>query len=147
VAIADSQVEARRVSAIRASLFLLLVTFLIACGARPRFAAYDVTNHDDPSLQFHFSAGDASPSSPIVISAPGRTLTSSDDRHRLDLEKAWLSAHLPESLGFVSIGSAICDFKLGDAPPFCEVYDFEDSKKHERVSYYFYVGNWPVAGK
>jgi hypothetical protein len=97
VAIADSQVEVRRVSAIRASLFLLLVTFLIACGARPRFAAYDVTNHDDPSLQFHFSAGDASPSSPIVISAPGRTLTSSDDRHRLDLEKDWLSAHLPES--------------------------------------------------
>jgi hypothetical protein len=81
-----------------------------------------------------------------VISAPGRTLTSSDDRHRLDLEKAWLSDHRPKSLRFVSIGSAICDFKLGDSPPFCEVYDFEDSK-HERVSYYFYVGNWPVAGK
>jgi hypothetical protein len=119
--------------------------FVVACG-QPPFAAYDVSNHDDPSIKFHFSAANATPASPVVISAPGRKLTSRDDRLRLDLEKAWLAANRPRSLRFVAIGSALCNFKMAGEHPFCEVYEFEDPTTHESVEYYFYVGNWPIAG-
>jgi hypothetical protein len=125
---------------------LFVGSFVVACGGPPRFAGYDVTDHNDPSVKFHFSPSDATSASPVVVTpVPDTRLASGDDWRRLDLEKTWLSVNCPKTLEFVGIGSAVCNFKMADEHAFCEVYDFEDPKTHKRVTYYFYVGNWPVA--
>jgi hypothetical protein len=129
-----------------AAAVVFIVSMVVSCGGPPRFAAYDVTDHNYPNIKFHFSAADATSMSPVVVTpVPERRLTSGDDSRRLDLQKTWLAANRNKNLEYVAIGSAICDFKIADDRAFCEVYDFEDPKTHNRVTYFFYVGNWPVA--
>ena len=124
-----------------ATLGLLLSS--VAAAAEPKYAGFDVTDHDDPKVAFNFSAGDATSTSPIVITVPGRKLTDDDRKHRVDLQKHWISLHKPEGSVLVSRTLNECGLERKGEYPFCDVYTFEDSKTKKRYEFYIYVGNWP----
>jgi len=114
-----------------------------AVAAEPKYAGFDVTDLDDPRVSFNFSAGDATSASPIVISAPGRRLTNDDRTHRTDLQKHWLSFHVPKDARLVSRALVECEFKRRDEFAACDRYVFEDPESKQELEYYIYVGNWP----
>ena len=114
-----------------------------ALGAEPKYAGFDVTSHDDPKVTFNFSASDASRDSPVVITIPGRKLTSADRTHRVSLQKHWLSLHVPDSYELVSRVLIECGLKNKGEYPFCDLYEFDDPVTKKRHEYWIYVGNWP----
>jgi hypothetical protein len=122
-------------------LALLLVS--VAGAAEPKYPGFDVSDHDDPKVAFSFSAGDATSTSPIVITVPGRKLTNEDRKHRVDLQKHWISLHKPEGTVLVSRTLNRCGLKRDGEYPFCDVYTFEDANTKKRHEFYIYVGNWP----
>lgn len=124
---------------------LMLVGTATWYALPPKFAGFDVKRHDGGSPMFHFSDSDASRTSPVVISIPGRRLANEDDRYRMELEKVWMSTYVPKSLAFKSAGSALCNYSRQGEQPFCELYEFEDAHGGGGHEYYFYVGNCPVA--
>ena len=111
--------------------------------AEPKYTGFDVTNHDDPKVSFTFSPGDATSTSPIVITIPGRKLTNADRIYRVDLQKHWLSLHVPKGARLVSRTLNECGLKRVGEYPFCDLYVFEDPVSKRRLEYYIYVGNWP----
>ena len=124
----------------------LLISVVIAgssLGAEPKFKGFDVTSHDEPKVTFNFSASDATRDSPVVITIPGRKLTNADRKHRVSLQKHWLSLHVPESYDLVSRVLVECGLKNKGEYPFCDLYEFEDPSTKKRYEYWIYVGNWP----
>jgi len=111
--------------------------------AEPKYTGFDVTNHDDPKVSFSFSSGDATSTSPIVITTPGRKLTNADRVYRVDLQKHWLSLHVPKSARLISRTLNECGLKRVGEYPVCDVYVFEDPVTKKQLEYYIYVGNWP----
>ncbi len=109
----------------------------------PKYAGFDVTDHDDPKVSFSFSAADASSTSPIVISIPGRKLTNDDRQHRVDLQKHWLSLHVPKGARLISRSLNECGLMTKGEYPYCDLYVFEDPVTGKQFEYYIYVGNWP----
>lgn len=63
-----------------------LFVFLLGIAKDPKFPAIEVSLHGSPAVRFSFSAADASSSSPVIISVPGRALTNGDCAHRVDLQ-------------------------------------------------------------
>jgi hypothetical protein len=128
--------------------FAATITFAVlvagyAVAAEPKYAGFDVTDHDDPKVSFSFSAGDATSASPIVISAPGRKLTDDDRRYRVDLQKHWLSLHVPRNAQLVSRALVECELKRENEFAACDRYVFEEPDSKQQLEYYIYVGNWP----
>ena len=112
-------------------------------SAEPKYPAFEVTSHDEPKVTFQFSASDASRSSPVVITIPGRKLTNEDRKHRVSLQKHWISLHAPESFELVSRVLIKCGLKNKGEYPYCDLYEFEDPATKRRTEFYIYVGNWP----
>jgi hypothetical protein len=46
-----------------------------ASAAEPKYAGFDVTDHDDPKVSFTFSPGDATSTSPCVFHAIVNTVS------------------------------------------------------------------------
>ncbi len=128
-----------------ASLGVLIT--IAACarsaGTGSRYSAFDVTSHDDPSISFHYSSGDATSASPIVITEVGHKITATDRHFFSSLRANWLSSHVGSELHFVGFGTAKCEFQLNEEPPYCDVVEFEDQETKRSVAFYFYEGNWP----
>jgi hypothetical protein len=60
----------------KAFLFIFLLGIVLHASAKdPKFPAIEVSLHGSPAVRFSFSAADASSSSPVIISVPGRALT------------------------------------------------------------------------
>lgn len=128
------------------SLVSIALAALIAANAvaaEPKYPGLEVTDHDNPEVSFSFSAGDATSTSPIVISVPGRKLTNDDRRHRVNLQKHWLSLHVPKDARLVSRALVECGLKRKDEYAACDRYVFEDPGLKKQLEYYIYVGNWP----
>ena len=125
-------------------LFAILfgTVMLSASANEPKFEKLEVSLHEDPSVRFIFSAADASSSSPVIISVPGRALTKKDRVHRVDLQKHWLSIHVPKNLTFRIRTLVECEYTREGEFSGADHYVFEDDSGHE-FHYYFYVGNWP----
>ena len=125
-------------------LFIMLLggTLLIASAKEPKFPAFEVSSHDAPAVRFAFSAADASSSSPVVISVPGRALKKEDRAHRVDLQKHWLSVNVPKTFTFKIRTLDQCEYKRDGEFAAADHYVFEDATGHQ-FDYYFYVGNWP----
>jgi hypothetical protein len=127
----------------------LLVAVVLTAGSTLRaeeahkYAAFDVTSHDDPKVAFHFSAADATSSDPVVISISGRKLTNEDRVHRVSLQKHWLSVNVPSTLKPVSRCLAKCGLKREGEFAACDRYTFVDPATQKQFEYYIYVGNWP----
>jgi hypothetical protein len=124
-----------------------LSTALLAVSAAfagaPRFPEFEVTSREDPKVTFLFSAADATTASPVVISVPARKLTDGEGKHRVSLQKYWLSINVPKDLKFLIRTLDNCEFKRKDEQPICDHYVFEDPATKQRFDYYIYVGNWP----
>jgi hypothetical protein len=114
-----------------------------AASAEPKYAGFDVTDHEDPKMSFVFSSGDATSASPIVISAPGRRLTDADRVHRVDLQKHWLSLHVPKGARLLSRALVECGLTRKEEFAACDRYVFEDPASKLPLEFYIYVGNWP----
>jgi hypothetical protein len=112
-------------------------------AAEPKYAGFDVTDHDNPKVSFTFSSGDATSTSPIVITIPGRKLMNADRVHRVDLQKHWLSIHVPKGARFVGRTLSECGLKREGEFPACDRYVFEDSATKKEMVFYIYAGNWP----
>jgi len=129
---------------LKATLFALAVIITgIALAAEPKYASFDVTDHADPKVSFSLSAGDATSTSPIVISIPGRKLTNDDRQHRVDLQKHWLSLHVPKTARLILRSLNECGLKREGEFPFCDVYVFEEPATKKQLEFYIYIGNWP----
>src|SRR5262249_37139873 len=88
----------------RIATFIAFATLGInsALATEPRYAGFDVTDPVDPKVTFSFCAVDATSTSPLVLTIPGRKLTNDDRKHRVDLQKYWVSQHKPEGSLLVS---------------------------------------------
>ena len=110
----------------------------------PKFAQCTVNLWNDPKLRFSFSASNATAKDPIVISAPGRDLTKADRKHRIELQKAWLSKHVPKKLQITQRVLVEIPFKRKlDKFSAADLYVFEDPATGKEFKYHIYVGNWP----
>jgi hypothetical protein len=126
-----------------ATLAVSLTSVLLGCG-EARYAAFEVTLEEAPGEKFLLSAGDATISSPIFVSIEGREPTVADKRYRMQVEKRWVAAHVPEGATFAYYGSAECKVTRREGEfPGCEIIAIEVPAKHETIAYHFYVGNWP----
>src|SRR6266702_408530 len=132
----------RRHFSIRFALTLILTLSQAACG-KPKYPAFEVTSDDNPSVTFHFSAADATSSSPVIITVPGRELTIDDGTHRISLQRHWVALHVPKESSLVGMGSARCGIKRDGEFPGCDVMFVELPGTKKEVEYYFYDGNWP----
>jgi hypothetical protein len=133
----------RRPLTAQLALVLGISLAVSSCG-EPKYPAFEVTSRENPADKFHFSAADATSSSPVVMTAVGRELTLADRKHRVNLQKRWAAEYIPENLSFLSYGTAECGLKRKDEMSVCFVMDFEDPVAKEQVTYYFYGGNWPL---
>lgn len=112
-------------------------------AAIPKYSGFSVSLRDDPKTSFNFSSGDATSSSPIVISVSGRKLTDADRAHRVELQKLWLSQHVPSSAHLILRTLSDCGLNRKGELPACDRYVFEDPATKQELIYYIYVGNWP----
>jgi hypothetical protein len=124
------------------AISFLGVALLNAAAKDPKYPAIEVSLHYKPSVRFSFSAADASPASPVVISVPGRALTKADRAYRVELQKLWLSRHVPKTLKFRIRTLDQCEYRRDGEFSAADHYVFEDASGHQ-FHYYFYVGNWP----
>ncbi len=124
-------------------IMLAAILGLSAVAAEPMYAGFEVNNQTDPKVSFSFSAGDATSKSPIVISSPGRKLTNDDRQHRVNLQKHWLSLHVPKGARLISRSLNECSLKRKGEYSFCDLYVFEYPATKKQLEYYIYVGNWP----
>jgi hypothetical protein len=108
----------------------------------PKFRAFEVSLHDAPDVRFSFSAADASSTSPVIISVPGRTLKREDRTHRVSLQKHWLSLNIPKDLSFRTRTLVPCRYRRDGEFSAADRYVFEDAAG-QQFEYFFYVGNWP----
>ena len=122
---------------------LMLGCTLAVSAHSPKFAGFDAKTDDGESPTFHLSDADATSSSPVVLSIPGRRLTNADRIYRVNLQKIWLSKYVPKALTFRSRSLVECAYKRRGEYPFCDLYEFEDESTGKQVDYYIYVGNWP----
>ena len=125
------------------SIALALGLAGFADAAAPKFEAFEVTSREEPKITFQFSASDATADSPVVITVPGRALTKEDRKHRVSLQKHWISLHVPEGYQFVSRVRVDCGPRKDGPIPFCDRYEFQDPATKKRHEFYIYVGNWP----
>jgi hypothetical protein len=133
-----------RRSGIRNAVAVAALTLsLLGCG-KPKYEAFEVTLEDAPGERFLFSAGDASITSPIFVDIAGRDPTLADKEYRMQVEKRWVAAHLPEGARFTHYGSAECTVRpRKDEFPGCEIIAFDLPATNEKIAYHFYVGHWP----
>jgi hypothetical protein len=124
------------------SITLLGVALLNASAKDPKFPAFEVSLPDTNGVRFSFSAADASSASPVIISVRGRALKKEDRAYRVDLQKHWLSIHVPKNLKFKMRTLDRCEYKRDVEFAGADHYVFEDGAGHQ-FHYYFYVGNWP----
>jgi hypothetical protein len=128
-------------------LYAVLLAVLLAQAAvaadAAKFQGFEVKLDAYPGVTFRFSDANASSSSPVVISIPGRGLTNEDRVHRTTLQKLWLSHNVPGHLTFRARFLSECDLKRQGEYPYCDLYLYEEAATGQQISYYIYVGNWP----
>ena len=125
---------------------VLLTVFLVDTAAqveRILFPSMESRSQEAGTPTFAFSAAYATSSSPVVISVAGRKLTNADRVHRTNLQKYWLSKHVPAQLVFQSRFLAECELKRPGEYSACDIYSFVDPKTKQQHDYYIYVGIWP----
>jgi len=77
------------------------------------------------------------------VSIPGRTLTNADRVYRTNLQKYWLSQHVPPGFKFRTRVMAKCGLEVKSEYPICDRYTFLDPQSGKETDYYIYIGNWP----
>jgi hypothetical protein len=136
---------------------VLLAAFMLggcAGGHQPKYPEFEVTQHDEPKTTFRFSAGDATPEWPIMITAPGRELQADENSERMSLQRSWVAEHVQKDARLASMGDGKCGPSwirpwlppLPSKPiwPNCDIMSVDDPGRPKRVDFYFYVGNWPT---
>lgn len=111
------------------------------------FKSFEVSSQSDEGLKFHFSGGDASSESPIIITVVGRPLTESDRKHRVSLQKHWISVNVPSEFKFISRSLVFCSYKREGEFSGCDLYVFKNPKTNESFEFFFYLGHWPCEDK
>ena len=106
------------------------------------FASFEANPHDAPHRQYRFAAAGATSRSPVIITAVGRGLNASDRGRRLELQKLWLQANVPDDYEFRIRFPLECRFvgRKGEAAS-CEVWEFA-ARDGRLEDYFFYLGNW-----
>ncbi|MCC7635601.1 hypothetical protein [Stenotrophomonas rhizophila] len=122
--------------------------FLFALGAPAMaeegkvFASFSVVEDGvDQAPRFVYSEAAASETDPIVISVEGRPLTVQDLKYRVDLQKNWLSANVPERYTFVGRNLVLCSPEPERKAGRCDRYEFTEADTVH--AYYFRVDSWP----
>ena len=122
---------------------MLLGHFAAAAPAFAGEVVFDALAVTVDGTKYTFSRAPATSKEPVVIKAEGRPLTAADRKHRVDLQKTWISKNVPKAYVFRLRALQECEFKREDEFNACDVYHFEDPKSGRQISYYIYVGNWP----
>ena len=120
-------------------LYAVLLAVLLAQAAvaadAVKFQGFEVKLDAYPGVTFRFSDANASSSSPVVISIPGRGLTNEDRVHRTTLQKLWLSHNVPGHLTFRARFLSECDLKRQGEYPYCDLYLYEEAFQNFNMGY------------
>lgn len=86
---------------------------LTGCATGPVYEEFEVAQHEEPQTTFRFSAGNATPVWPIMMTIPGREIRDDENSERMSLQRYWVSGHVRDDARLVSMGLGECGRPLG----------------------------------